>query len=205
MKTFRQFIIEENDPPKKPVVFAFGRMNPPTTGHQKVVDKVHELAKKHGARHEVTLSASHDKKKNPLDPKTKLKHVKRAFPNTNINVASKTEPNLLHQAARLNKAGHDHLIVVTGSDRVDSYKKYLEAYNGKADKKGHIPYSFKKIEIHSSGERDPDAEGTKGMSGSKMREHVKNNSFKKFRDGIPKHVSDEHAKELFHDVKRGMS
>ena len=88
MKKFRQFIIEENDPPKKPVVFAFGRMNPPTTGHGVLVDKVHELAKKHGAYHEIVLSGSQDKKKNPLDVSTKVKHAKRFFPHTNIKAAS---------------------------------------------------------------------------------------------------------------------
>lgn len=205
MKTFRQFIIEENDPPKKPVVFAFGRMNPPTTGHGVLVDKVHELAKKHSAYHEIVLSGSQDKKKNPLDVSTKVKHAKRFFPHTNIKAASKIEPTLLHHAARLSKAGHDHLIMVAGSDRVPEYEKLLHTYNGKPDKSGKIPYSFKKINVVSAGQRDPDSEGTEGMSASKMREHVKNNSFKKFRDGIPKHVSDEHAKELFHDVKRGMS
>ena len=205
MKKFRQFIIEENDPPKKPVVFAFGRMNPPTTGHGVLVDKVHELAKKHGAYHEIVLSGSQDKKKNPLDVSTKVKHAKRFFPHTNIKAASKTETTLLHHAARLSKAGHDHLIMVAGSDRVPEYEKLLHTYNGKPDKSGKIPYSFKKINVVSAGQRDPDSEGAAGMSASKMREHATNNNFKKFKEGIPNHVSHEHAKELFHDVKKGMS
>jgi predicted nucleotidyltransferase len=205
MKKFKQFITEEHDIPKKPVVFAFGRMNPPTVGHQKVIDKVHELAKKHGAYHEIVLSYSQDAKKNPLDVKTKVKHAKRFFPHTNIKLASKNEPTLIQHAARLNKAGHDHLIMVAGSDRVPQYEKLLDQYNGKSDKSGKIPYSFKKIDVVSAGQRDPDSEGTEGMSASKMREHATNNNFKKFREGVPKHVSDEHAKELFHDVKRHLS
>ena len=205
MKKFKQFITEEHNIPKKPVVFAFGRMNPPTTGHEKLVEKVHKEAKKHGAYHEVVLSHSQDKKKNPLDVEIKVKHAKRFFPHTNIKAASKTEPTLLHHAARLSKAGHDHLIMVAGSDRVPEYKKLLNTYNGKPDKSGKIPYSFKKISVVSAGQRDPDAEGTEGMSASKMREHATNNNFKKFREGVPKHVSDEHAKELFHDVKRHLS
>lgn len=205
MKKFKQFIAEENDSPKRPAVLAFGRMNPPTTGHSVLVNKVHELAKKHGAYHEVVLSGSHDNKKNPLDSATKLKHAKRFFPHTNIKSASKTEPTLMHHAARLSKAGHDHLIMVAGSDRVPEYEKLLHTYNGKADKSGKIPFSFKKISVVSAGHRDPDSEGAEGMSASKMREHAKNNKFKEFSKGVPDHVSDEHAKELFHDVKKRMS
>lgn len=204
MKRYKDFLIEENDAPKRPVVFAFGRMNPPTTGHEKLVKKVHELSKKHGAYHQVVLSASHDKDKNPLDAETKVKHAKRFFPHTNIRTASKTEPTLMHHAARLNKAGHDHLIMVAGSDRVEQYRKLLNTYNGKPDKKGNIPYSFKKIDVVSAGHRDPDAESAEGMSASKMREHAKNKNFKQFRKGVPDHVSHEHAKELFHDVRKSM-
>lgn len=204
MKRYKHFIVEETDPPKKPVVMAFGRMNPPTIGHEKVVDRVHELAKKHSAHHIVILSHSHDKKKNVLDPKTKLGHVKRAFPHTNVALAHKNQPNLLDQATRLNKAGHDHLIVVAGSDRAEGYYKLLHSYNGKADKKGHIPYSFKKIEVHSSGERDPDAEGAEGMSGTKMRDHAKNNDFESFKKGVPSKFTHEHAKKMFHDVRKAM-
>lgn len=204
MKRYRDFLAEEADPPKRPVVMAFGRMNPPTTGHAKLVDKVHDLAKKHGAHHQVVLSGSHDKEKNPLDPETKVKHAKRFFPNTNIRAASKSEPTLLHHAARLSKAGHDHLIMVAGSDRVPEYEKLLHRYNGKPDKKGNIPFSFKKISVVSAGHRDPDAEGAEGMSASKMREHAKNKNFKEFRKGVPNHVSHEHAKELFHDVRKSM-
>jgi DNA polymerase IIIc chi subunit len=204
MKKYSQFILEEVDAPKRPVVMAFGRMNPPTTGHKVLIDKVHELAKKHGAHHQVILSKSQDKKKNPLDSKTKVKHAKRFFPHTNIHAATANEPTLIHHAARLNKAGHDHLIMVAGSDRVNEYHKLLHSYNGKPDKKGHIPFSFKKIDVVSAGHRDPDAEGAEGMSASKMREHAKKNNFKEFKKGIPEHVSHEHAKELFHDVRKHM-
>lgn len=204
MKGYKDFLTEEADAPKRPVVFAFGRMNPPTTGHAKLVDKVHELAKKHSAHHQVVLSASQDKEKNPLSAEQKVKHAKRFFPHTNIKAATKSEPTLMHHAARLNKAGHDHLIVVAGSDRVHEYHKLLHAYNGKADKKGNIPYSFKKIDVVSAGHRDPDAEGAEGMSASKMREHAKNNNFNEFKKGIPGHVHQHHAKELFHDVRKSM-
>ena len=105
--------------------------------------------------------------------------------------------------ANLNKQGYKNAVVVVGADQVKAFQ-YLKNYNGKPDKKGNIPYSFKKIDVVSAGERDPDAEGASGMSATKMREHAKSNNFKEFRKGVPKHVSHEHAKELFHDVRKSM-
>lgn len=203
LRSFMKFIFEESEI-KKPVVFAFGRMNPPTTGHGVLVDKVKELAKKHKASHEIVLSSSQDAEKNPLTPEQKVKHAKRFFPDTNITAADKEHPTLIHHAARLSAAGHDHLIMVAGSDRVEGFRNLLNSYNGKPDKKGNIPFNFKKISVVSAGERDPDAEGTTGMSASKMRHHAANNDFESFRKGIPSHVSDEHSKELFNDVRKGM-
>ena len=194
MKSFLDYITEEF---KSPVVFAFGRMNPPTIGHGKLIDKVHELAKEHKADHSVVLSRTQDKKKNPLTAEKKLKHAKRFFPGTKLSVATDEHPTLIHHAARLNKEGHDHLIMVAGSDRVDQYHKLLNDYNGKE-------YNFKRISVVSAGDRDPDADGAEGMSASKMRGHASKNEFDHFKKGIPSHVSDKHAKELFHDVRHHM-
>ena len=203
MKSFLE-LYEEQEKTHKPVVMAFGRMNPPTTGHLKLIDKVRELADKHEAHHEVVVSHSQDSKKNPLSGEQKVKHLKRYSPGTNFKSASKDEPTLIHHAARLHAAGHDHLIMVAGSDRVKEYHDLLHKYNGKPDKSGHVPYNFKKIEVKSAGHRDPDAEGAEGMSGTKMREHAKQNDFSSFRQGIPSHVSDHHAKDLMNDVRKGM-
>lgn len=195
MKKFQNFLSEAQN--HKPVVFAFGRMNPPTSGHAKLVDKVHSLAQKHDAHHEVVLSHSHDAEKNPLSGSDKLKHAKRFFPQTNISLSSKEHPNFISHAKRLSQAGHKHLIMVAGSDRVKEYRDTLHKYNGKE-------FHFKKIDVVSAGHRDPDAHGTEGMSASKMRDHAKKGNFKEFRKGIPDHVADHHAQELFHDVRRGM-
>jgi hypothetical protein len=92
--------------------------------------------------------------------------------------------------------------MIAGSDRVDEYKTKLAQYNGKH--KGAL-YNFKHITVHSAGERDPDAEGVSGMSASKMRGHAETGNFKEFKKGIPKHVAPEHAKELYHDVRKGMN
>ena len=92
--------------------------------------------------------------------------------------------------------------VVAGSDRVKEMHELLHKYNGVEGRHGH--YNFKKIQVVSAGHRDPDAEGAEGMSATKMREHAKNNDFSSFRQGVPHHVSDTHAKELMHDVRKGM-
>ena len=200
MKKFIQKI-EENIQTHNPVVMAFGRMNPPTTGHEKLVNKVKEIAHDYGAPHHVIISHSVDAKKNPLDVASKMKHAQRFFPGTNIVSSSKEHPTFLQHAARLHAMGHDHLIMVAGSDRIPEYEKKLQQYNGTA--KGSL-YNFKKIEVKSAGQRDPDAEGAEGMSASKMREHAQNNDFNSFKQGVPPHVPEKHAKELFRDVRSGM-
>jgi cytidyltransferase-like protein len=201
MKSFLQ-LVEEKEATHKPVVMAFGRMNPPTTGHLKLIDKVKSTAEKIGAKHTVVVSHSQDSKKNPLSSEQKIKHLKRYSSGTHFEAASKDKPTILHHAARLHAAGHDHLTVVAGSDRVKEMHHLLHKYNGV--KAGHGHYNFKKINVVSAGHRDPDAEGAEGMSGTKMREHAKNKDFSSFRQGVPPHVADHHAKELMNDVRKGM-
>jgi hypothetical protein len=195
---FKEFIQESKE---KHAVLAFGRMNPPTTGHGKLVDKVKEIAKEHGASHHIVLSHSQDKAKNPLSAETKVKHAKRFFPNTNISVSDKEHPNFLTQAAKLHKQGVTHLHMVAGSDRTGEYHKLLHKYNGTHE--GAL-FNFKHIKVHSAGERDPDAEGTEGLSASKMRAHASGGNFKEFKKGIPSHVPEHHAKELYNDVRHHM-
>jgi len=177
-------------------VMAFGRLNPPTIGHVKLVDAIHAAGDGHYK--ELVVSSTQDAKNNPLSPKQKLKHLKRYFPDITITVASADAPTLIHHAKRLNKAGHKHLIFVAGSDRTHDFKQLLNKYNGKE-------YKFKSIKIVSAGKRDPDAEGAEGVSASKMREYAQSGNFKEFRKGVPRHLSDAHTKELYHDVRQGMS
>lgn len=198
MINFKQFLEEQK---LKTAVMAFGRMNPPTVGHEKLVDKVHEIAKQHDAHHEVILSHSQDAKKNPLSSEDKVKHAKRAFPGTNIVAASKEHPTFLQHAAKLHQQGHEHLIMVAGSDRVGEYKEKLHKYNGTHP--GAL-YNFKKITVKSAGQRDPDAEGTEGMSASKMREHASQGNKQHFMSGAPSKMSDKHKEELYHDTRTGM-
>ena len=201
MKSFLE-IIEEAKQGEKHAVMTFGRMNPPTTGHLKVIDKVKDIAHKVGGSHHVIVSHSQDTKKNPLSGEQKVKHLKRYSPGTNVESSSKEHPSIFHHAAKLYKKGVTHLHVVVGSDRVKEFRDSVNKYNGITGKHGH--YKFHKITIHSAGQRDPDAEGSEGMSGTKMREHAKNKNFGEFRKGVPAHVSDTHAKELMHDTRKGM-
>lgn len=197
----KKYLFQLREEAERHHVFAFGRMNPPTTGHEKLVSKVHEVASKYKAGHSVVLSHSQDAEKNPLSSAQKVKHAKRFFPNTNISTASKAEPNFLHHVAKLHKAGVTHLHVIAGSDRVPEYKKIIGKYNGSHE--GAL-FNFKKVHVHSAGERDPDAHGTEGMSASKMRAHASSGNFKEFRKGVPRHVKDSHAHEMFNDVRHGM-
>lgn len=197
---FKDFLIKESK--DRHAVLAFGRLQPPTTGHEVLVNKVKEVAKQHGAEHHIVLSHSNDPKSNPLSAKQKVKHAKRFFPGTNITTSDKEHPNFLTQAARLHKTGVTHLHMVAGSDRIPEYKRILKKYNGTHE--GAL-FNFKKIDVHSAGERDPDAKGTAGMSGSKMRAHAAAGKYTEFKKGVPKHLSNEHAKELYRDLRRGMN
>ena len=201
MKSFLE-IIQEAESTQKHHVMTFGRMNPPTTGHLKLIDKVKEVADKHNAGHTVVVSHSQDSKKNPLSGEQKVKHLKRYSPGTNFKTSSKEHPSIFHHASDLHKQGVTHLHVVVGSDRVKEFKDSLNKYNDVKGKHGH--YNFKKITVHSAGHRDPDAEGSEGMSGTKMRGHAASGNYKEFKKGVPEHVADNHAKELYHDTRKGM-
>lgn len=199
MKSFKIFIKESKE---KHVVFAFGRMNPPTTGHQHLVNKVKSLASDHGADHLIVLSRSHDPKKNPLHPDEKLKHANHFFPNTNIKVAEKDHPTFIHQLHKLHKAGYQHVTMVAGSDRIKEYQGLIDKYNGKPNRDGVVPFHFKSASVKSSGERDPDSEGVSGMSASKMRKHAAEGNFNEFKKGIPSHVTDSYAKGIFNSLRK---
>ena len=201
MKSFLE-LVEETKQGEKHHAMTFGRMNPPTTGHLKLINKVKDVASKHNASHSVVVSHSQDSKKNPLSGTQKLKHLKRYSPDTHFKTSSKEHPTILHHAAELHKKGVTNLHMVVGSDRVKEMHHLLHKYNDV--KAGHGHYNFKKITVHSAGHRDPDAEGSEGMSGTKMRAHAKDKDVSSFRKGVPSHVSHEHTKELMHDVRKGM-
>ena len=180
-------------PSAPPIVMAFGRMNPPTGGHEGVINKVKEVAGQFGAAHEIVLSASEDPKKNPLTPEQKVKYAKKFFPGANITAATKDAPDFLTHAARVYAAGHRELIMVAGPDRIDNFRKTLAAYNGRAGKHGY--YKFDHIKVVQS-DRIP------GKSGTEMRGYAANKDYDSFKAGLPSTATDTDVRNLYRDVKR---
>jgi len=177
------------------LIFAFGRFNPPTIGHAKLMKEVITQAKKNNANHIVYASASTDSRKNPLDVNTKVKFMKKMFPQNNIKAAGGNQRTFMEILKFFNKM-YGEVIMIAGSDRIREFQALANKYNGR-------DYEYKKITVVSSGERDPDAEGVSGMSASKMREMAKNNDYRNFKSGVVG-LSDSDTRELFNAVKKGM-
>ena len=176
----------------KTAVVSFGRMNPPTIGHEKLVNKVKELAKSAGGVAQIYLSHSQDAKKNPLSYDDKVMLAREAFGSIIQKAPAKTLIDVMKSLS-----GHvDNVVFVAGADRVQEFTTLLNKYNGKE-------FNFKSIEVVSAGERDPDAEGVEGMSASKMREAATSGNFSKFKMGLPKNLQ-KHADEVYRLVRGGM-
>lgn len=197
INSFKSFLVEE----EKTVYFTFGRMNPPTTGHEKLFNALAMKAGKNPYR--IFVSQSQDAKKNPLDYKSKVKVIRKMFPKHARSVMmSTTVKTAMHAASELFKEGYMNLVMVVGSDRVREFDTLLNKYNGQKGR--HGLYKFNKITVISAGERDPDAEGVEGMSASKMRAAASSGDFTQFSQGIPKHVSNADTKSIYNMVRKGM-
>lgn len=200
----RQNLLKSRGEPKEVHhTMAFGRMNPPTAGHEKLVQHMHDTAKKYGGGHTLVLSGSHDTKdgKNPLSPEQKLHHAKNAFPGTNVVVANKEHPTLLHQASELHKQGVTHLHFAGGSDRAPM-AELLKKYNGV--KGAHGEYNFKNITFENAGKRDENAKGVEGISGTKLRELASSGKKEEFKSHLSSQMKPEHKEELYNDLKKAM-
>ena len=199
MKTYQKFLTEKKG---DTVVFTFGRFNPPTVGHEKLITAVQSVAKSKGGDFFVYPSHSQDPKKNPLNQATKIKYMKKMFPKYKSNIVASSGKTALNIASELYDKKYTNLVMVVGSDRVQEFQKILDKYNGQD--KPHGFYDFDKIEVVSAGERDPDAEGVEGMSASKMRAAAVEGDFKSFRMGTPESLSDADTKKMFNDIRKGM-
>ncbi|MDC3266389.1 hypothetical protein OAU13_00520 [bacterium] len=182
----------------KHVVFAFGRMNPPTIGHEKLVDTIKAHAKKVGGESHIYLSKSHDKKKNPLDYETKHAFAKKAFGDV-VKHTPEGHSNVHGILKHLHNQGYTHATLIAGDDRVEDYKRIATQYNGPGK-----DYNFKKIEVKSAGARDPDAEGVEGMSASKMRSHASAGNHEEFKKGLPKNLQ-KHSKEVMNTLRGALN
>ena len=188
--------VEEAKGKESTGVLSFGRFNPPTTGHEKLLDKVHSVAKEHNAMAHVYASHTEGNAKNPIPQEKKIGYLKKvAHKDVNVYGSSKEKPTILHAAKDLHDHGHKHLVVVAGQDRVDHFHTLLNKYNGHKDH-----YNFSSIKVVSSGDRDPDTEGTKGISGTKMRAHARAGNHNEFKKGLPKALH-PHAKEIAKHIK----
>ena len=197
LSSFKKYLIEE----EKTVYFTFGRMNPPTTGHEKLMN---ELAKKSGSNpYRVYLSQSTDKKKNPLDFKYKVKTVRKFFPKHARSVMlDKKVKNVFDAVTEMYNDGFKNVTMVVGSDRINEFNTLLKKYNGVKGR--HGLYNFNKINVISAGDRDPDADDISGMSASKMRQLANEGNFTQFSQGLPRNVSNADAKKVYNEVRRGM-
>lgn len=175
----------------KKIVLAFGRMNPPTSGHQKLVNKIITVARKNKATPALYLSHSQDKKKNPLSYEDKIRFTTKAFG----NIVKKTNARTIIDVLKELDNQYDEVIVIGGSDRVKEFDTLLTKYNGK-------DYAFEKLDVQSAGERDPDADDVSGMSASKLRELASVGDFSSFKSGLPNKLkSGREAKEMYDKIR----
>ena len=184
---------------KETIVFAYGRFNPPTTGHEKLIQKVASIAGSNPYR--IYPSHSQNPKRDPLPQALKTAYMRKMFKKYAKNIVISKSKNAIEIAVELYDQGYKNLVMVAGSDRVKVFDDMLNQYNG-VEGKGHGYYKFDSIKIVSAGERDPDAEGVEGMSASKMRAAAADGDFDSFSQGISSGISD--GKKLYRDVRKYM-
>ena len=174
-------------------VISWGRFNPPTVGHQKLVNKVMEIARKNKGTPMIFLSHSADAKKNPLDYNTKIAVATKAFG----SVMQKSKANTLIKVLQEVEGKYSDLILVVGSDRIPEFTSLLNKYNGK-------DFSFDTIEVMSAGERDPDANDLSGMSASKLRKLAVDGNFETFSKGVPPKLNSSEVKKIYDMIRSNM-
>lgn len=192
MKKYSQLLTEL---PSKTVVFAYGRFNPPTIGHELLVKVVKKVAAANHADHVIYASRSQDPKKNPLSVDKKVHYLSLMFPGTKFAPATDVESTFLQAAKQLNKK-YKNIIMVAGSDRAELFD-LLHRYNGNL-------FHFDTINGVSAGARDPDSDTASGMSASKMRALASQADFVQFKRGLPSSMRELDARRMMNDVRHGM-
>lgn len=180
------------------VVIVFGRFNPPTIGHEKLLNKAAKEAEKNGYELRIYPSRSQDKKKNPLDADAKINYMRQMFPKYAGNIVddanSKTIFNVMIGA---NEEGHKNMKIMVGADRLGEFQGLSHKYNGDL-------YNYDNLEVVSAGDRDPDAEGAEGMSASKLRLAASEGDFKSFAKGIPNTLANQKKMEMYNTLRKKM-
>jgi len=196
VKSFSDYLKEDTNE----ITFAFGRFNPPTSGHEKLMNAVKKLSR--GGTYRIYPSQSQDAKKNPLDFKLKVKFMRKMFPKHARNIMKDTGMRTAFDViVALYDQGYTQVTFVAGEDRVIEFDKLFNKYNGTKGRHGF--YQFKNgVKVVSAGARDPDAEGVEGMSASKLRAAASDNDLKLFAKGMPKGFKE--VENLFNAVRAGM-
>ena len=183
-------------------VFTFGRFNPPTTGHEKLIMALaKQQSKNAGSIMYVYPSHSQSPKKDPIPHAKKIAYMRKMFPKYARNITVSKARTTIEVAVELYNKGHKAIVMVVGSDRVAEFDRLLNEYNGVTGKR-HGYYGFDNIEVVSAGERDPDSEGVEGMSASKMRAAASSGDFDSFKTGLPSGFKD--GLKLYNDVRKNM-
>ena len=178
------------------LTLVFGRFNPPTTGHKKLLDTAKGISGDNDFR--IYPSRSHDPKKNPLDPGTKIKFMKQMFADYEDEIVNEKDMKTIFDVLMTaQEEGYKEVTIVVGSDRLGEFKNLATKYNGDL-------YDFESIAVVPGGTRDSDAEGVEGMSASKIRKAVKDDDRKAFERGVPSSIGKEEINNLWNELKRSM-
>ena len=207
MKSFTSFITEaiSSQTVAKPnpnddeadMTVAFGRFNPPTTGHEKLLNKVKQVAGR--GNYEIYPSRSNDPAKNPLDPNTKIGYMQQMFPTHAKHIMNNEKTRTIFDALKgANERGAKSVNIVVGQDRQAEFENLANKYNNKL-------YKFDRIKVISAGDRDPDGEGVSAMSASKLRKAAADDDYDTFKTGVPKGFKDENARKLYDSIRKGMN
>ena len=184
----------EGDPAD--ITIAFGRFNPPTVGHEKLLNRVKSVAGK--GEYAIYPSRSNDPKKNPLDPDEKISYMQQMFPKHSERIVNDPESKTIFDVLKKsNAAGARSINIVVGADRLKEFENLANKYNGEL-------YDYDRIRVISAGERDAESEGVEGMSASKLRKAVSSDDFESFSKGLPKGFGDENMKKLYSSLKKSM-
>ena len=182
---------------KGTLTVAFGRFNPPTTGHEKLLDNV--ATSSDDGDYIIVPSRSQDKKKNPLDADTKVGVMRAMFPNHSEKIVNDPGNRTIFDVLKkAHNDGYAGVRIVGGADRQKEFDKLVNNYNG-------LKYDFDTVEVRSAGDRDPDADDITGMSASKQRKYAAENDFENFLKGVPTAMNKKVARELFNNIRTGMN
>ena len=188
--------LEMHEARRKSLAFTFGRFNPPTIGHEKLMKAADKVAL--GGPLKIYPSRTQDSKKNPLDPDMKISFMKKMFPDFEENIINDGEmKSIFNVLIAASEEGYKNVNIVVGADRQSEFENLATKYNGEL-------YKFDDIRVVSAGVRDADAEGVEGMSASKMRKAVMDDDFEAFKKGTPKGINDGETRTLFDAVRAGM-